>query len=578
MQKGVPQTMDVTSIKSILHYLSNKILPSKFETAQQPEQNTIQIAFRGIYNTTWIEVSWQADYSRIIQIKKPEKIGSTSTLAKQLSYGLKYMALVAIKQEKFERVIKFEFAKKPGDEVSKYLIFELMGKHSNIFYLDKNLKIITAGRQIKSNQSSYRTISTGILYTPPPINLKKEPNENESFESWRENLLILPDSLKKSLIYNYQGVSPCLLNQISYIVNYEMKENIMVDNIMDQNIESIDERNLRKIYTIWKRWIIRFNNNEFNFTTYNNDFYSVWFSLKETNLQNKVDLVKGLDDYYDYHLKSKKINVLNLKINGMIFKQITIEKKNLNLQETLLKNSENHEDLKSKADNIFLTINLKKKDVILAEKLYKKSKKLKRARDLIKSRVQIYKNKLLRLDEFGVMLENLNLLNIESLKKKIDLLEELKEELKNEFNIYIRKNKDHRKNEKNIASSPIKINSPSGILIQIGRNMRQNDLISFKLSNKQDLWFHAQETPGSHVVLKASVESPTDDDIQITADIASFFCKANGNVKVPINIVRVKDLQRISKAGLGCVSFKKSKIIWGNPNRGKIYIKNNSQS
>ena len=119
MLKGVPQIMDITSIKSILHYLSVEILPSKFEKAQQPESNTIQLCFRGISNHHWIEVSWQGDYARIISIKQPERIGTESTLAKQLSYGLKYMALVDIVQEKYERVIRFEFAKNPGEEVTK---------------------------------------------------------------------------------------------------------------------------------------------------------------------------------------------------------------------------------------------------------------------------------------------------------------------------------------------------------------------------------------------------------------------------------------------------------------------------
>ena len=56
MQKGVPQIMDITSIRSVLHYLTKSILPTKFETAQQPEPNTIQLCFRGVDSQTWLEV------------------------------------------------------------------------------------------------------------------------------------------------------------------------------------------------------------------------------------------------------------------------------------------------------------------------------------------------------------------------------------------------------------------------------------------------------------------------------------------------------------------------------------------
>ena len=571
MQKGIPQIMDVTSIKSILHYLSREILPSRFETAQQPEPNTIQIGLRGINNTSWIEVSWQGDCARIFKINRPDKLGSQSTLAKQLSYGLKYMALVLIEQDKFERVIKFAFAKKPGDLIDKYLIFELMGKHSNIFYLDKNLKIIAAGKQVKSTQSSYRTISTGNIYKQPPLNNKKEPNENETFQEWKSLLNVVPDTLKNALLRNYQGVSPILIKQIEYLSNLES------NNVMNQSVDLIEDKYLKEIFIIWNKWIDRYKNNKFKFSIFNHYFYSVWFSETEVKDNNKIDLCEGLSNYYNQYLNLKKMNGIVSQIDGLIFKQISIERRNYNLQRKLLENSENFESFKNKADNIFLKLNLEKKDILEAEKLYKKSKKLKRAINLIKERLDIYENKLNRLEEYRFMLDNIKSNNIGKIPNKLDLLEELKYELSNEFNLRKKRLNPSKINFVKTQSSPIQIISPGGLDILIGRNMRQNDLITFKLSKKQDLWFHAQESPGSHVLLKSSSKVPNDDDIQIAADLAAFFCKAKGNLRVPINQVKVKDIQKISKAGLGCVSFKNSEIIWGNPTRGKEYIKKNTE-
>jgi len=571
MQKGIPQIMDVTSIKSILHYLSREILPSRFETAQQPEPNTIQIGLRGINNTSWIEVSWQGDCARIVKINRPDKLGSQSTLAKQLSYGLKYMALVFIEQDKFERVIKFAFAKKPGDLIDKYLIFELMGKHSNIFYLDKNLKIIAAGKQVKSTQSSYRTISTGNIYKQPPLNNKKEPNKNETFQEWKSLLNVVPDTLKNALLRNYQGVSPILIKQIEYLSNLES------NNVMNQSVDLIEDKYLKEIFIIWNKWIDRYKNNKFKFSIFNHYFYSVWFSETEVKDNNKIDLCEGLSNYYNQYLNLKKMNGIVSQIDGLIFKQISIERRNHNLQRKLLENSENFESLKNKADNIFLKLNLEKKDILEAEKLYKKSKKLKRAINLIKERLDIYENKLNRLEEYRFMLDNIKSNNIGDISNKLDLLEELKYELSNEFNLRKKRLNPSKINFVKTQSSPIQIISPGGLNILIGRNMRQNDLITFKLSKKQDLWFHAQESPGSHVLLKSSSKVPNDDDIQIAADLAAFFCRAKGNIRVPINQVKVKDLQKINKAGLGCVSFKNSEIIWGNPTRGKEYIKKNTE-
>ena len=295
MQKGVPQIMDVTSIKYVLHDISESILPSKFETAQQPESNTIQLCFRGINSKTWLEFSWNGASPRIIKIKMPKKIGRESTLSKQIRYGLKYMALTSIEQEKFERVIKFGFAKKPGDKISKYLIFELMGKHSNIFYLDNNNKIITVGKQLNPSQSSFRKISTGSTYCEPPINLKKTPKENESFQSWKESISNVPESLKYCLINTYQGVSPILVKQLEVFSNFGDLE------IMDKNIESISESNLKEIFKSWKIWIKRFNNNIFNLSIFDKYFYCVWFLDKEIQSQNNIDIFHSLENFYEFY-------------------------------------------------------------------------------------------------------------------------------------------------------------------------------------------------------------------------------------------------------------------------------------
>ncbi len=569
MQKGVPQIMDITSIRSVLHYLTKNILPTKFETAQQPEPHTIQLCFRGVDSQTWLEVSWNGDSPRILKINKPEKIGRESTLSKQIRYGLKYMALISINQDDFERVIKFGFAKKPGDEISKYLIFELMGKHSNIFYLDNKHKIIAVGKQINSSQSSFRTISTGLIYSNPPVNLKKQPREDESFQSWKESISTVPESLKYCLINTYQGVSPILTKQLEVVSNTSYSE------IMEKNIDLISDANLKEIFKSWKIWINRFKNNNFNFSIFNKFFYCVWFLDKEINCENNIDLCTGIENYYNYHLKQKKLQFLVNKIEGLIFKQMNHEKKNLNVQYDLLSKSENYNLYKEKADEIFTTNEIKKQDIIRGQKLYKKSKKLKRSSELIKERLNIYKTNLDRLDEFTTLLENLNSLNHEDLIVKIKLLEEIMEEICNEFNIHLKRQREVKKSSSEIQSSPIQVDTPTGLKLQVGRNMRQNDLISFKLSKKGDLWFHAQESPGSHVVLKSSSQSASEQDLQIAADLAALFSKAKRNIKVPINLVKIKDLQKIKKGGKGCVSFKNVEIIWGNPTRGEDYIKKN---
>ena len=163
---------------------------------------------------------------------------------------------------------------------------------------------------------------------------------------------------------------------------------------MEKNIYFIGDSDLKEIFKNWKIWINRFKNNNFNFSIFNKDFYCVWFFDNEINREKKIDLCTGIENYYDYHLKKKKLELLGKKIEGIIFKQINIEKKNLNIQYDLLTKSENYDFYKEKADNIFSSNEIKKRDIINGQKLYKKSKKLKRSRELIKERLSIYKTNI----------------------------------------------------------------------------------------------------------------------------------------------------------------------------------------
>ena len=160
--------MDFTTLRAVVNDLRGRILPSRFEKAQQADGQTLQLGFRTLKGMVWLELSWRADCPRLIQIPAPPKQGSGSTLAQQTQHSLRQLALVAIVQEDFERVVCFDFASRPGDPVQRRLVLELMGRHSNLLLLDERQRVIAIGRQVRDHQSRVRPISTGDSYAPPP--------------------------------------------------------------------------------------------------------------------------------------------------------------------------------------------------------------------------------------------------------------------------------------------------------------------------------------------------------------------------------------------------------------------------
>ena len=111
--------------------------------------------------------------------------------------------------------------------------------------------------------------------------------------------------------------------------------------------------------------------------------------------------------------------------------------------------------------------------------------------------------------------------------------------------------------------------TPSGLEILIGRNNHQNDYLTFRVAGDYDLWFHAQEIPGSHVLLRLPPGTvPEEADLQYTANIAAYFSRARHSEQVPVVYTRPNRVYKPKGAKPGLVIYKQEKIIWGNP--GKI--------
>ena len=97
--------MDITTLRAVLWDLRRRVLPSRFEKAQQPDPATVQLGLRSLNGMIWLELSWRAEAARLTQVAAPPKGGSGSTLAQQLQHTLRQLALVELHQNGFERLL-----------------------------------------------------------------------------------------------------------------------------------------------------------------------------------------------------------------------------------------------------------------------------------------------------------------------------------------------------------------------------------------------------------------------------------------------------------------------------------------
>ena len=544
--------MDLTSLRAVLWDLRGRVLPSRFEKAQQPSPGTIQLGFRSLQGMVWLELSWQADSPRLTEVEAPPREGAGSTLAQQLQHSLRQLALVKLHQEGFERVVEFQFATRPGEPIQRVLVLELMGRHSNLLLLDEQRRIIALGRQVRDHQSRIRPISTGDDYCPPPPLQGDRPDSKERFERWQERLSLIPIPLKQALQQTYQGISPALATQLA-------------GNWLSTSVDQLEPEQWQTLHHRWCRWLKQMDQETFALQTNPNGSYRVWG--EDSRIPTKDSLALGLGKLYQERLGQLVLAKAQEELRQKIERWRSKEESELKDQQQRLKATENHAEIQQQADALLCLQNPNRDQINEAQKLYKRARKLRRSVAILNERIDHHQQRLALIDgSEGFIEEQLDAMWQDDLDRKIGL-KEIQRELDDLLSPGDQPQSNRRRKQN--QPQPLELTSPSGILVQVGRNHRQNDWISLRQARSGDLWFHAQECPGSHVVLKSSNGLADEDDLQLATDLAAYFSRARGNSVASVVMVPTDQLQRIAGAGPGTVRHGSGEIRWGHPQRIK---------
>lgn len=556
--------------KAVVDEIYPLLLNGKINKINQPDKNEINLQ---IYNKENYKLllSCANNLSRIHLSEKSKKNPITAynfcmLLRKHLVGG----TIKNIYQHKMDRVVCFEIENlNELKELSKkLLIIEIMGKHSNIILVDKESnKIIDAIKHIDSRQSSIREVFPNKDYF-----FVKDEKENILDENYKLPSEILknsePISMKKFFYTNYLGFSP--------IISYELLNNSNVDsdvnsaNLNDEDIKRIDENFVKIVENIKdKNYYPIFIKDEMN---NNKDFYC--FDLNLYKKKESVDSLSKLVESF-YHNNSLRDRI-NQKASG--FKKILTTKLNrltnkyLAMNDELL-NNQSKEDLKNYADLLSINIykiekgmkkvsveniydNMEVVEISLDEKksprenieaYYKKYKKLKTADEIIKAELPKIEEEIKYIKQ---ILETIEIIT------ELNELSEIEEELISLG--YVRKSKKNK--QKLEKSKPYVFETDSGALIYVGKNNLQNENLTLKFANKNDIFFHAQDVPGSHVILRGA--NLTENDYKIAGFLAGYYSYFKNEGYANVDYTEKKHIRKAKGTGLGMVYYDNYKTLF----------------
>lgn len=574
-------SFDYVMIDALSLELNKKLQGSRVLKIFQPERDKIIFNLRTASGIEQLLISVDSANYRFqtssLKFKNPEKAPMfCMLLRKHLVSG----KLVSAKQYNSDRIIEIVFicGAELGLELKRSLIVEFFGRAKNIILLDEDDKIIDALRKTSFNENAERAILPGLIYKPP---IKQKPDfftieKQEIISKISEIESADEDRLYKHLISSFTGISPLIAREL---VSRRSNGEELVSLCMD----------LRGKY----------DNKEYLAFLINLDGKPEEFSfIKISQYGDKAENIfytefsEMLDDFYN----EKEANEFKRALSKNILKKLKstlkreVGKLNLRLKE--LEETKRMEEYRQKGELISSYIwKIKRGDEFLECENYlepenklvkidldpmkspaensalyfKKYRKAKSASHHLSELIESSKNKIMYFEEQISHLEC-----ADSVEEMSYLINEYKFEEKKEQGKSKQAKKPRKKRE---IKSYI---SEDGFEILLGKSSEENERLSFKIADRNDIWLHAKDLPGSHVVIKTYDRKPSEKTLELAAAIAAFYSKGREQGKVLVDYTPIRKVKRHSSGLAGLVRYEaEGSIIVSPENIKKIEALNN---
>ncbi|MGO1470339.1 MAG: Rqc2 family fibronectin-binding protein [Tissierella sp.] len=576
---------------TVVTELEKKLIGGRIDKIYQPEKDEIWIHIRSKGSNYKLLISATSNNPRIYTTKNSKQNPATPPmfcmlLRKHLIGG----TILNIKQLNLDRVISIDISSldELGDPTEKTLTIEIMGKHSNIIFVEKsNNKIIDSIKRVSFDMSRVRQILPGNTYIFPPSQDKLNPllSNKEEFIKLLKNEK--PNThIYKFFYFNYMGLSPFISKEICFNANLDIK----------RNINSLSTLDIENLYQNFNNFISKIKSQKFN-PLYIKDsegkilaFYSL--DIHMFGEKNKIFLPtisEVLDIVYDSKDTFDRVSQKSQFIKKLVQTKLDRSLNKLSKQNNELIESKDREKYKIYADLISANIhniNTGLKSVSLpnfydenmaelsipldkklsapenAQRYYKRYSKLKSRESLLKIQIKETKDEIEYLENVLISIEH---------SKHIDEIEEIRDELIKEK--YIRdtsKDKIRRKRKNKSTFKPHHYISTDGLDIYVGKNNVQNEYITLKVARKDDLWFHVQGMPGSHVIVKRQNDEIPISTLEEAATLAAFYSKAKNSSNVSVDYTDKKNVKKAPSSKTGMVIYNNFKTINITPSQGKI--------
>ncbi len=551
--------------RAVVNELNEIITGGRINKIYQPTNTEVVITVRNNRQNHTLLLSIHPSYARLHLIedtyRNPDEPPMFCMILRKHLAGA---VVEEIEQFDLERVVTFRFRAidEIGDAVSKTLIIEIMGRHSNVVLLNENKNtIINCLKHIAPFQNRYRTLLPGASYKLPPPQNKLNLLETDE-EQFIKKLDFNSGKMDRQIVQTVSGISPFAAKEIVH------RAHLGAESAYKKEFTKFKEQVQHHLYEP-----AIYQNKKEDFHVIPISYMDKWKSFSTVN--------ELIDAFYSNKAERDRVKQQARDLEKFVQNELAKNKRKLKIHEKTIEKAKDadlyqrqgelltaHMHLVKKGDKSVkvvdyydpeqceITINLlqDKTPSENAQLLFKRYRKLSTAKKNAAIEIRKTKAEITYLENILQQIEHARDEDVE------DIREELIEEG------YMKKQTKRKRRRK--KPTPDKFTSSDGTTIYVGRNNKQNEYVTQTLANKNDIWLHTLDIPGSHVVIKSS--DPSEQTLHEAAGLAAYFSKAQQSASVPVDYTEIRYVKKPSGAKPGFVTYSEQKTLFVTPDEELI--------
>ena len=531
--------------------LRRELVNGRIQKINQPFEQELVLQIRSNRQSHRLLLSAHPVFGRIQLTQTTfENPAQPSTFIMVLRKYLQGALIESIEQVENDRIVEMTVSNKNeiGDHIQATLIIEIMGKHSNILLVDKSShKILEVIKHVGFSQNSYRTLLPGSTYIAPPSTESLNPftiKDEKLFE-----ILQTQELTAKNLQSLFQGLGRDTANEL---------ENILVSDKLS-TFRNFFNQKTKPCLTETSFSPVPFANQVGESFTSLSDLLDTYYKDKAERdrvKQQASELIRRVENELqkNRHKLKKQEKELLATDNAEEFRQKG------ELLTTFLHQAPNDQDqviLDNYYTNQPITIALDKALTPSqnAQRYFKRYQKLKEAVKYLTDLIEETKATILYLESVETVLNQAGLEEIAEIREELIQTGFIRRRQREKI-------QKRKKPEQYLASD-------GKTIIYVGRNNLQNEELTFKMARKEELWFHAKDIPGSHVVISGNL-NPSDEVKTDAAELAAYFSKGRLSNLVQVDMIEVKKLNKPTGGKPGFVTYTGQKTLRVTPDPEKI--------